>query len=103
MTFEEWWNINRVSLDNLCGYELAKKAYKAGQPKWQDISTAPKDGSEIILCVLDSVFVGVWIGKENYRGEIGWHDVADSFELWYSERPVTPTHWMPLPEPPKDD
>jgi hypothetical protein len=79
--------------------------------KWQPIETAPKDGSEILLYTsyeaelpdeesFSSVQIGSWddgnidvpIGSVWYRAP-GW------------DCPVVgkPTHWMPLPEPPRID
>lgn len=56
--------------------------------EWQEIETAPKDGTEILawngetcLCVV--FHDGAWV--ENY-------DYAELVEI--------PTHWMPLPKPP---
>jgi len=55
---------------------------------WKPISTAPKDGTEIL---------GYWArskvyGLTEWRGD-GWIDEEGD--------PVSdPTHWMPLPEPP---
>jgi hypothetical protein len=67
--------------------------------EWQPIETAPKDGTKVIL---------------NGIGESGWNNdnikefeiVATGyfkFKLWQTGsiwRWKTPTHWMPLPEPP---
>lgn len=58
---------------------------------WQPIETAPKDGTNIIVyCplpgseyIVTARFIRVWV--DSYEGE-------DIFN---------PTHWMPLPEPPK--
>lgn len=56
--------------------------------KWQSIDTAPKDGTTI-LC-FESGLVGV------VKYEDGWFRNRYNMEaLW------EPTHWMPLPEPPK--
>jgi hypothetical protein len=71
---------------------------------WQPIETAPKDGTKVLT------FIGAPGGWDmavsdwrdyifNHNGSIGpasghWH----VFGLNYS---VEPTHWIPLPEPPK--
>jgi len=55
---------------------------------WQPIGTAPLNGEEIL----------VW-------DQLGFADVAfwDPLSLRWSsgDLQLTPTHWMPLPEPPK--
>ena len=69
---------------------------------WQTIETAPKDGTSILL-------YGYW------EGEI--HSIEDEKNIWmaqytygdwlinggdyYGSYVRNPTHWMPLPEPPK--
>lgn len=66
--------------------------------EWQPIETAPKDGSDLLLFVRTrhgrretAVLPGFWMGPFwvtfNHDGAIS--NSAD------------PTHWMPLPEPPK--
>lgn len=67
---------------------------------WQPIDTAPKDGTKLLLAryvgnpLHDSALwwmaAGAW--SEKYQN---WNDTntPDAF--------VCPTHWMPLPEPPK--
>ena len=61
--------------------------------EWQPIETAPKDGTEIILCDMN------WPRVDGYRPrKIGlfyagkWLINGGSWE---------PTHWMPLPPPPQ--
>lgn len=79
--------------------------------EWKPIKTAPKDGTEIILG-WDSA--SVWIVRNGW-----WCDGFDQFEgvyieddcgWWAYRHSVTqeklegydsPTHWMPLPEPPQ--
>ena len=50
------------------------------------------------LRIGEDVFVGKWIAKKNYWGDVGWHDSNYCHELWYSRSPEHPTHWQPLPE-----
>jgi len=68
----------------------------AGEPEgWQPIATAPKDGDLLLLySERDGVRAGYW---------------DDNAMLWVSEASqyftacrTSPTHWMPLPSPPKD-
>jgi hypothetical protein len=73
---------------------------------WQDISTAPKDGTEIILgwavdvdCA-GAVAVGYWMGnpERNFWRETGWF-TSDEDVLCH--HPICPTHWQALPSPPE--
>ena len=62
--------------------------------KWLPISEAPKDANDRLLWTIDGYAV---VGHMSY---------VDS-HLWYCELEttgdyVTPTHWMPLPEPPEE-
>ena len=51
--------------------------------QWQPIETAPKDGNWIICTSTSSIFV--------------WFSLDDGY---YGN--TEPTHWKPLPEPPKE-
>jgi hypothetical protein len=64
---------------------------------WQPIDSAPKDGTEI-LGHNDGVYAIVsWQTHRTMTGIYGnWADRAGYLESY--ERP---THWQPLPEPPK--
>jgi hypothetical protein len=68
--------------------------------EWQPIETAPKDGTHVWL----------WNG---YRRAIGWYkSYEDGSDGWHRQsiigeglgrRDIDPeTHWMPLPDPPRD-
>lgn len=64
--------------------------------EWQPISTAPKDGSDVLLFWGDSdldISVGRWIAPKGF------------IEHWCKGGNWTPgddpTHWMPLPAAPK--
>lgn len=73
---------------------------------WQPIETAPKDETVVLLWCpqswdTDFVRVGWWFEAESPHEDSGWYDdEAASHPLTdlYGE----PTHWMPLPEPPRD-
>lgn len=56
--------------------------------EWQPIETAPKDGRDILVMDGDWLTIGWWSGEEWCRQDL---------HLSLSN----PTHWMPLPEPPK--
>ena len=68
---------------------------------WQPIETAPKN--KIILVYVPPkkrYFLTVYMAI--------WRDVYNAFCIFYSydiitheESTIKPTHWMPLPEPPK--
>lgn len=60
--------------------------------EWQPIETAPKDGA----CVL---ITGEGLVRECRSFRDDWGDPV--YSEWFFE--ATPTHWMPLPEPPKGD
>ena len=80
---------------------------------WQDISTAPKDGTWV-LCLAKRATVpviashqfstggiGRWIDKD--ASDFSGHD--DPSEAWieyWNSNSYTPTHWMPLPPRPDD-
>ena len=56
--------------------------------EWQPIETAPRDGKIILI-------YGEDFGVTEGRCDQGYWLV-----FWY-HTDVNPTHWMPLPEPPK--
>ena len=72
--------------------------------KWQAIETAPKDGTLIVL----GASKGVWLGKylpvygSGFRPENPWSSMLLNHDHM-AERYTRPTHWMPLPTPPKPE
>ncbi len=84
------------------------EAYNAAMgeaQEWQRIETAPKDGSEFLVCRMG--FGGLNISswgvcrpqEDGYRANGGlpcWRN-SDKDKMI----PI-PTHWMPCPQPPKD-
>ena len=67
---------------------------------WQPIATAPKDGTRIIC---------FWPNYGRHRpvvGEACWMAPSHLFMPHFCHAgnwtPADPSHWMPLPTPPKD-
>ena len=60
---------------------------------WQDISTAPKDGTEILLWLRDCMTIAYW-----YEHDSCWLECSG--EIW-QEWQVTA--WMPLPPAPEKE
>ena len=70
-------------------YQNAASAVReALAPTWRPIETAPKDGRVDVL---------VWDGATMWVAHYAWDD------KWQPEGmpAFIPTHWMPLPEPPR--
>jgi len=70
---------------------------------WQPIETAPKDGTDILVCMTHSLGVGDDGGTE--WETIQWVDWQKEPYFWpiFRERvdiPFPPTHWQRLPPPP---
>ena len=68
---------------------------------WQPIDTAPKDSTRILVvyrrCVFTDDTRNKRVVREAYCFGGPWRLVT-GYELEGGEQP---THWMPLPEPPK--
>lgn len=62
--------------------------------KWRPMSTAPKDGTEILLGCPQLVGSGhYWRNASQRNPRERW--------VWNGYPDHDPTRWMPLPEPPK--
>jgi hypothetical protein len=106
-------NEDRMAADPLawaseCGLALRQLLEET---EWKPIETAPKDGTEIFIwregwhCApvakweynVDADAYGWTIDEEVYLGQCdeGW--------LGYVDDDPMPTHWMPLPAPPKGE
>ena len=91
-----------LTIDKYTAQEMAfkhgyEKGYEAGKPKWTPVSDPPKKAG----CYL--VSVKHWVDGKPVTREAFWN-TAD----WFScdkKYELTPrvTHWMPLPEAPKED
>lgn len=72
--------------------------------EWQPIETAPKDGTRIML----GDRFGAWIGqyREIYQSGFKPDNPWQSMMLNHDHmkyKVLKPTHWMPLPPPPKEE
>jgi len=74
--------------------------------EWQPIYTAPRDGTNILVyehtkdwtgCEAKIFAVAYW----NLAGSGGW-DIAFCGGYEFDQELNEPTHWMPLPAPPKE-
>lgn len=64
--------------------------------EWQPIETAPKTGRHLARMKDGAMSVIVWLSADHPDADgAGW------YEHWQFD-PVEPTHWMPLPQPPKE-
>jgi hypothetical protein len=86
------WN-HRPLLDEL---DASKARIAEG---WQDIATAPKDGSRFLAMWGSQVVVGRW-GNGTYNRKTKSYDGGWSVGM---ERNAPLTHWRPLPPPPHGD
>ena len=71
--------------------------------KWQPIETAPRDGTRILVFdgkeintvdYSEPYYIGI---NKHIEIEESWVQISDSGRA----TEFFPTHWMPLPEPPK--
>ena len=74
--------------------------------EWQPIETAPKDGTRILLAHHQNKYENlpplIWVIDGQWGAN--WRTGDDYQPHWHHDRKlrlVSPTHWMPLPEPPK--
>ena len=75
--------------------------------EWQDIDTAPMDGTHVLVAfgpydqwttfAQKPPTVAHWFDPPVVGVEGGWYLSVSPFE----QDSIMPTHWMPLPEPPK--
>ncbi|AHD10043.1 DUF551 domain-containing protein [Phaeobacter gallaeciensis] len=75
---------------------------------WQPIETAPKDGTEILAVYVPSgkfspdFSIVEWDGKSWVGKCDGYRSIEAQSDFHTNYHEPFLTHWMPLPEPPKD-
>lgn len=66
--------------------------------EWQTIESAPRDGTPVLVAERGPNGWWIDVGENMY-------DISDGPDKWRgresSNVTCEPTHWMPLPEPPK--
>ena len=79
--------------------------------KWQPIETAPKDGTKILVYKnkirfgsneYDHFYFGLNV-YDHYIEIAYWTDYGCKIDAFAPLFDKDPTHWMPLPEPPKEE
>ena len=71
---------------------------------WQDISTAPKDGTPVLLYGrLEGEVSGDWDGEHVAIGSFLYERWSVDATDYYEVTVVNPTHWQPLPQPPGEE
>ncbi len=81
--------------------------------EWQPIETAPKDGTSILVYVAgESLYptAANYCSREYLLEEYGDAEYMDEGWYWgygyptdFSAHVIEPTHWMPMPAPPKEE
>lgn len=110
---DRWLSISTTMPSCGHGYREGSVAYcepcfwvmlaKLAAPQWQPIETAPKDGTRILIYQPD----GQWKSRRDRRLEYidvaYWHTPGNPEHpgFWTGGLTYRPTHWMPLPEPPR--
>lgn len=73
--------------------------------KWQPIETAPKDESVLVYpptWPTKRAAIANWNADEYAKKPRPFWDRDDDLRQVTKSRENPPTHWMPLPKPPKD-
>lgn len=73
--------------------------------KWQSIETAPTDGTAVDLWVVDHIAGLEWREPEAVFRDGCWWTLSDEGEMESVGFAgiQEPSHWMPVPKPPKSD
>lgn len=78
-------------------------AEATGSGLWRDISSAPRDGSKILLVdASGDMAVAKWDSVSMGDGK-GWQISCVATDWNYYEEMDHPTHWMPLPDAPNTE
>ena len=93
----------RAEVERLKG--LVAGIRECPQEPWQDIATAPKDGTFALTCIGDSPWLPAISHWGSYEGVTRWGAdpetfmEEDHFMNYWTDCQYEPTHWQPLPVP----
>ena len=91
-SWDDGMSFSKIDLENLI-YD----ALVGSSCQWQPIETAPRDGSEVLVCRAATKHFGSYCVVAAWWGNTkGWCVDDPMYPLHFE-----PTHWMPLPAPPK--
>ena len=65
-------------------------------PQWQPITSAPQDGTDVLLCWYDGIAAPMFAVGYNLGSFRRWQTT----HRWLHNDQSWPTHWLPLPLPP---
>lgn len=87
------------------GIKCDSGIYRRPVEPWQDITTAPKDGTAILVGWWDGwkhwqCTVVTWENPYCYGDRKDWNLVSTGSQAEDCVLEEEPTHWQPLPEPP---
>lgn len=91
-----FWNEDRPRGDMA---EYVKKPTVQSHTEWMDISTAPLETPVLLCDRIGRISIGESDGSD-------WFGLVNEQTVWADElylKKVCPTHWMPLPSPPKEN
>ena len=69
---------------------------------WQEMETAPRDGTVILVSAGGYVFMASWDFDCDFPGkddDKDWINLASYDSEWGNYSTIEPIAWMPLPEP----
>ena len=85
----------QVELEHQSGFADGQIAANRKKPRWIPVTERlPKYGERVLVFGGVTMYVAYY-DKNRYGGE-SWHKLNSKSHY------CNPTHWMPLPEPPKD-
>ncbi len=83
------------------------KSEQEDETPWRPIAEAPKDGTVVLIAFSDGTVTQAEFGEYACESKryVGWYFYNCDEDQWYSvgfHGRDQPTHFMPLPKPPRD-